>query len=268
MRRTVENCQGRGNDERGDVAAVPRSMSGPTVWPGGRASCAHCTSACSRCANLRPSSLLRQTLRPVSANLRVRSKPGPLCSDERDAPPVRGRPAGVGCPVSRRPGSRRACAGEPQRPRRRLRVLRVASNGNRRLRPTPVRRQMLHSVQCLRVRQARCTRRALTKAKSFLRLDKARVYLVGHQLIEHPVPARMHLRGKLSQMRGLIARTKTKSRDQVCRSCRDLISVRIEEWQSHREALDLPTSASGRLSSRRGGPRRRDSDDYDASAAI
>jgi hypothetical protein len=81
----MENCQGRGNDERGDVVAVPRSMSGPTVWPGGRAGCAHLwTSACSRSANLRPSSLLRQTLRPVSANLRVRSKRGPLCSDERD----------------------------------------------------------------------------------------------------------------------------------------------------------------------------------------
>jgi hypothetical protein len=51
----------------------------------------------------------------------------------------------------------------------------------------------------------------------------------------------MHLRGKLSQVRSFIVRAKAKSRDQVCRSCCDLISVRIEEWQSHREALDLPT---------------------------
>ena len=41
-------------------------------------------------------------------------------------------------------------------------------------------------------------------------------------------------------MRGFIVRAKTKSRDQVCRSCCDFISVRIEEWQSHRVALDLP----------------------------
>jgi hypothetical protein len=75
----------------------------------------------------------------------------------------------------------------------------------------------------------------------FLRLDKACVYLASRQLIEHPVPARMHLRGKLSQVRGFIVRAKTKSCDQVCRSCCDFISVRIEEWQSHREVLDLPT---------------------------
>jgi hypothetical protein len=120
-----------------------------------------------------------------------------------------------------------ARAGEPQRPRHRVHVLRVG------------------------VRQARCTRCALTKAQSGLRLDKACVYLASHQLIEHPVPARMHLRGKLSQVRGFIVRAKTKSRDQVCRNCCDFISVRIEEWQSHREALDLPTVRS-----------------YDASAAI
>ena len=91
------------------------------------------------------------------------------------------------------------------------------------------------------VHQALCARCALTQAQSFLRLHKACVYLASHELIEHLVPARMHLRGKLSQVRGFIVRAKTKSRDQVCRSCYDFISVRIEEWQSHREALELPT---------------------------
>src|SRR5208282_5657323 len=98
---------------------------------------------------------------------------------------------------------------------------------------------------------ARRIRCALTKPQSLLRLDKARVYLAGHQLIERPVPARMHLRGKFSQIRGFVVRTKTKSRDQVCRSCCDLISAGSKESQSHREALDLPTTAPDRLSSRR-----------------
>jgi len=61
----------------------------------------------------------------------------------------------------------------------------------------------------------------------------------------------MHFRGKFSQIRGFIVRAKTKSRDQVCRSCCDLISAGIKEWQSHREALDLPTTAPDRLSSTR-----------------
>jgi hypothetical protein len=39
-----------------------------------------------------------------------------------------------------------------------------------------------------------------------------------------------------------MVRVKTKSRDQICRGCCDLISAGIKEWQSHREALDLPSS--------------------------
>jgi hypothetical protein len=109
------------------------------------------------------------------------------------APPV--RPASVRRPVSRKITSRsrwRASA-----PRRSLRVLRVG---------------------------------ALTKAQSHLRLDKARIYLARHLPIEHPVPARMHLRGKFSQVRGFMVRVKTKSRDQICRGCCDLISAGIKEW--------------------------------------
>jgi hypothetical protein len=111
--------------------------------------------------------------------------------------------------LSRRARLRHARAGAPQRPRRSLRVPRVG---------------------------------ALTKAQSHLRLDKARIYLARHLPIEHPVPARMHLRGKFSQVRGFMVRVKTKSPDQICRGCCDLISAGIKEWQSHREALDLPTS--------------------------
>ena len=92
--------------------------------------------------------------------------------------------------------------------------------------------------------QPQCPRRslrvlrggALTKAQSHLRLDKARIYLARHLPIEHPVPARMHLRGKFSQVRGFMVRLKTKSRDQICRDCCDVISAGIKEWQSHREA--------------------------------
>jgi hypothetical protein len=83
------------------------------------------------------------------------------------------------------------------------------------------------------VRRIRC---ALTKTQSPLRFEKARVYLTRHQLIEHSVPARMHLHGKFSQIRGFVVRAKTKSRDQVRRNCCDLISAGIKEWQSHREA--------------------------------
>jgi hypothetical protein len=82
-----------------------------------------------------------------------------------------------------------------------------------------------------------------------LRLGKARVYLVGHQLIKHFVPARAHLRSKLSQMLGFFARAKTKSRDQVCRNCRDLTPARIKERQPHREALELPSTTTEQASS-------------------
>ena len=105
---------------------------------------------------------------------------------------------------SRRARSRHARAGAPQRPRRSLRVLRVG---------------------------------ALTKAQSHLRLDKARIYLARHLPIEHPVPARVHLRGKFSQVRGFMVRVKTKSRDQICRGCCDLISAGIKEWHLSRHAL-------------------------------
>ena len=67
---------------------------------------------------------------------------------------------------------------------------------------------------------------ALTKAQSHLRLDKARIYLARHLPIEHPVPARVHLRGKFCQVRGFMVRVKTKSRDQICRGCCDLISAK------------------------------------------
>jgi hypothetical protein len=87
----------------------------------------------------------------------------------------------------------------------------------------------------------------LTKAQSLLRLRKALVYLAGHQLIEHSVPARTQSRGKFSQMRGFIVRAKTKSRDQVCRSCYDLISAGTKKWQSHREPLDLRNRSPDRL---------------------
>ena len=73
------------------------------------------------------------------------------------------------------------------------------------------------------------------KAESLLRLRKALVYLAGHQLIEHSVPARTQSRGKFSQMRGFIVRAKTKSRNQVCRSCCDLISAGTKKRQSHRD---------------------------------
>src|SRR5208283_2236227 len=88
-------------------------------------------------------------------------------------------------------------------------------------------------------------------AQSPLRLGKARVYLAGHQLIKHFVPARAHLRGKLSQIHSFVVRAKTKSGDQVCCNCCDLIPARIEERQSHREALELPTTMPDRISSRR-----------------
>ena len=67
--------------------------------------------------------------------------------------------------------------------------------------------------------------------------DKARIYLARAPAlpIEHPVPARMHLCGKFSQVRGCMVRVETKSRDQICRGCCGLISAGIKEWQSHRE---------------------------------
>jgi hypothetical protein len=219
MRRIVESCQGRGNNERGDPGAVPRSMSGATVWRWGCASCAHlCTSACNPCADLRPSSPLRQTLRPVSANLRVRSRPGPLCSDERHQPPMCRRPAGVSCPV--RQDHVTLGLASPSAPAAVFVFFRVG------------------------VRQARCTGCALTKAQSLLRLDKARVYLARHQLIEHPVPVRMHLRGKLSQMRGFIVRAKTKSR-----SGQPVSSLNIQSLQApSRSAEWCRSRCAGKLS--------------------
>ena len=48
-------------------------------------------------------------------------------------------------------------------------------------------------------------------------------------------------------MRGFIVRAKTKSRDQVCRSCRDLITRGTKKWQSHREPLDLLTTSLDRI---------------------
>jgi hypothetical protein len=42
-------------------------------------------------------------------------------------------------------------------------------------------------------------------------------------------------------------RAKTKSRDQVCRSCCDLISAGTKKWQSHREPLDLLTTLPDRI---------------------
>jgi hypothetical protein len=85
-----------------------------------------------------------------------------------------------------------------------------------------------------KVRRIRC---ALTRAQSPLRLGKARVYLAGHEHIEHSVPARTHSRGKVSQTRGFLLRATTKSRDKVCRNCCDFISTGIKERQSHREVL-------------------------------
>ena len=76
-------------------------------------------------------------------------------------------------------------------------------------------------------------RRALTKAQSPLRFDKACVYLTLHKLIKHFVFARVHLRGELSQIRGFLARAKTELLDEVSRSCRDFFPARTEERQTH-----------------------------------
>ena len=84
--------------------------------------------------------------------------------------------------------------------------------------------------------RARRIREALTKAQSPLRFDKARVYLTRHKLIKHFVFARTHLRGELSQIRGFLARAKTKLTDELSRSRRDFFSAGTEERQSHREA--------------------------------
>ena len=92
--------------------------------------------------------------------------------------------------------------------------------------------------------RARRIREALTKAQSPLRFDKARVYLTRHQLIKHFVFARTHLRGELSQIRGFLARAKTKLTDEVSRSCRDFFSAGTEERQSQSRGLELPKAVN------------------------
>jgi hypothetical protein len=106
------------------------------------------------------------------------------------------------------------------------------------VRPASVRRRVAQDHVTLALARLSAPRRslrvlrvgALTKAQSHLRLDKARIYLARRLPIEHPVPARVHLRGKFSQVRGFMVRVKTKSRDQICRGCCDLISAGIKEW--------------------------------------
>jgi hypothetical protein len=128
----------------------------------------------------RPPFVLRGRTKSAPSVLIVSRFPVVRAHDERD-----GTASASGQrSSSRRARSRHARADALQRPRRSLRVLRVG---------------------------------ALTKAQSHLRLDKARIYLARHLPIEHPVPARMHLRGKFSQVRGFMVRVKTKSRDQICR---------------------------------------------------
>jgi len=52
------------------------------------------------------------------------------------------------------------------------------------------------------------------------------------------------LLGKLGQIQGFVAGAKTKSRDQVCRDCRDLVFAGIKKRQSHRETRPNQQRAS------------------------
>jgi hypothetical protein len=64
LRRTMESCQGRGNDGGRDTAAVPRSMSGANVWRRRSASYSHlCASACRPRVNLQRSCRRRKARR-------------------------------------------------------------------------------------------------------------------------------------------------------------------------------------------------------------
>jgi hypothetical protein len=88
------------------------------------------------------------------------------------------------------------------------------------------------------------------RVQSPSRLDKTRLYLVSRQAVELPIPASTHLLRKLGQKQGFITRMKAEPIDQIAGDCCDLLSRRVKEWQSHREArwkrgsqkLDLASS--------------------------
>jgi hypothetical protein len=89
----------------------------------------------------------------------------------------------------------------------------------------------------------------LTEAQSLSRFDKARLYLMPHKLIEHFASARMHLCCELSQICGFLTRAKSKARNEISRSCCDLISAGIEEREPHLAGLELANdqNQTGRL---------------------